>query len=151
MKKQSISKEAVVSGIIGLLVGTVITGFAAGYAVNNEHQGMMRMMGMHAEKVWSQQTAMNHSEMSMAEMTEQLKNKKGDDFDAAFIEMMIAHHQGAIDMAKLIPDRAKHEEVKKLGENIIEAQTGEISDMYKWQSQWGYATNQYNQMMHHGQ
>ena len=31
-----------------------------------------------------------------------LKNKTGDDFDKAFIEQMIIHHQGAIEMATLV-------------------------------------------------
>ncbi len=140
-------KESIVTGVIGLLLGVVIAGFAAGQAVNNNNAGMMRMMGMHTNNT-AQQTATNHSEMSMSEMTEQLKNKTGDDFDKAFIEMMITHHEGAVDMAELIPSRAKHDEIKKLGEAIISAQTTEISDMKQWQQDWGYSSDESMQMMH---
>lgn len=39
-------KETILYGIIGLLGGIVITGFASAYAVNNDHGGMMKIMGM---------------------------------------------------------------------------------------------------------
>lgn len=140
-------KETIISGVIGLLIGVIITGFAAGQAVNNNQEGMMRMMGMHS--VTSEQnTATSHDDMSMASMTEQLKSKSGDDFDKAFIEMMISHHEGAVDMAQLIPSRANHDEIKKLGEAIISAQTTEISDMKQWQNDWGYSSDESMQMMH---
>ncbi len=142
------SNTPVLYGIIGLLLGVVITGLAAGYSVNNEHKGMMRMMGMDTSKV---QSVSSHDEMSMAQMTEQLKNKTGDDFDKAFIEMMISHHEGAIAMAELIPGRAKHDELKKMGEDIISAQEKEVNDMKKWQQDWGFAGDEMMQQMHGGQ
>lgn len=140
-------KESIFIGIIGLLLGVVIAGFAAGQAVNNNNAGMMRMMGMRTDNT-SQQAAANHGEMSMSDMTEQLKGKTGDDFDKAFIEMMIAHHEGAVAMAELIPLRAKHDEVKTLGEAIISAQTKEIAEMKRWQKDWGYSSNEVTEMMH---
>lgn len=140
-------KESIMAGVIGLLIGVVVAGFAAGQAVNNNSTGMMRMMGMNTNNS-QQQTATSHSTMSMADMTEQLKNKSGDDFDKAFVEMMISHHEGAVDMAELIPSRAKHGEVKKLGEAIIAAQTKEIADMKQWQKDWGYSADETMQMMH---
>lgn len=138
-------QESIMAGVIGLLAGVVITGYAAGYAVNNEHAGMMRMMGIRT----AQQDA-GHGEMTMSGMAEMLESKSGDDFDKAFIEQMIGHHEGAINMAKLIPGRAKHQEIKALGEAIISAQTREINDMRQWQKEWGYAGND-TQMMHGGQ
>jgi uncharacterized protein (DUF305 family) len=140
-------KETIITGLLGLLIGVIIAGFAAGQAVNNSNTGMMRMMGMHTDTS-EPQAATNHDEMSMSEMTEQLKNKTGDDFDKAFVEMMISHHEGAVAMAELIPSRAKHDEVKKLGEAIISAQTKEIADMQQWQKDWGYSTDESMQMMH---
>lgn len=128
-------KDSILIGLIGLLIGVVIAGFAAGQAVNNNQTGMMRMMGMDTNK-----TAAADSAMSMADMTAQLKNKTGDDFDKAFIDMMIKHHQGAIDMAQLVPERAKHQEIKTLGEAIISAQTKEINEMQQWQMDWGYVS-----------
>ncbi len=140
-------KESIMLGIIGLLVGVVITGFAAGQAVNSDNTGMMRMMGMDTSKN-EQTVATDHSTMSMADMNKQLEGLSGDEFDKAFIEMMIAHHEGAVDMAELIPSRAKHDEIKTLGEAIITAQTKEIADMKQWQKDWGYSTDEMMDMMH---
>jgi uncharacterized protein (DUF305 family) len=49
-----------------------------------------------------------------------------EDADAAFAEMMIEHHQGAITMASLALDRAEHDETKELAEAVIDAQEAEI-------------------------
>jgi uncharacterized protein (DUF305 family) len=140
-------KESIMLGIIGLLTGILIAGGVAVLTVNNDNHSIMRMMGMDTTHS-HQQLAVNHDEMSMAEMTEQLKNKTGDDFDKAFVEMMISHHEGAVDMAELIPSRAKHDEVKTLGTAIIAAQTKEIEEMKQWQKDWGYSTDESMQMMH---
>ena len=129
-------KEPILYGIIGLLVGVVIAGFTAAYAVNNNHNGMMRMMGMHTTT--DNQGMMSNKDMAMGEMTNMLKNKTGDDFDKAFIEQMIIHHQGAIDMAKLAQNNAKHDEVKNLANDILSAQSKEIDMMQIWQGDWGY-------------
>ncbi|OGL36602.1 hypothetical protein A3A68_02135 [Candidatus Saccharibacteria bacterium RIFCSPLOWO2_01_FULL_48_13] len=140
-------KEPILFGIIGLMAGIIIAGFAAGYAVNNNQRGMMGMMGMNSD-VMDRINPSGHEQMSMAEMSSQLKNKSGDDFDKAFVEMMIAHHQGAIDMAVLASSQAKHEEVKKLAEAVISAQTEEIDQMLEWQKSWGYGSDEVMQMMH---
>jgi len=81
----------------------------------------------------------DHSQMTMDEMTKGLDGLSGDAFDKAFVEMMIVHHQGAVDMAQLIPAGAKHEELKRLGTDIITAQTKEIEMMKQWLKDWGYS------------
>ncbi len=140
-------KESMLYGIIGLLAGLLIAGVTATLAVNNDNHSMMGMMGMDTNHS-HQQEAANHDEMSMSEMTNQLRNKSGDDFDKAFVEMMIAHHDGAVDMAKLSADRAKHDEIKQLSKEIITAQEKEIADMKQWQKNWGYTGEEMMQMMH---
>jgi uncharacterized protein (DUF305 family) len=56
--------------------------------------------------------------------------------DQHFIEMMIPHHQDAIDMADLALSRAKRPEVKQLAEAIKKDQTREIQEMRTWYKQW---------------
>jgi uncharacterized protein (DUF305 family) len=56
--------------------------------------------------------------------------------DQHFIEMMIPHHQDAIDMAQLAPSQAKHPEIKQLAASIIKAQTSEIGQMRTWYKTW---------------
>lgn len=140
-------REPLLYGAIGLLAGILIAGSATVLTVNNDNHPMMRVMGMNTEHSHEKPPA-SHNEMSMANMTEQLKSKSGDDFDKAFIEMMISHHEGAIIMAKLAPARAKHDEIKKLSEDVISAQTKEINDMRQWQKDWGYTGDEMMQMMH---
>lgn len=56
--------------------------------------------------------------------------------DRTFIEMMIPHHQGAVEMAKMAISRAKNSEVKKLAQSIIKDQNREIQQMQTWYKQW---------------
>jgi uncharacterized protein (DUF305 family) len=53
------------------------------------------------------------------------------DVDAAFAQMMIPHHEGAIAMAEGAKERGEHEEVKELADAIIAAQAREIEIMRK--------------------
>jgi len=140
------NKDNAMYGIIGLLVGVIIAGFVAGQAVNNNNTGMMRMMGMDTSS--TQEVATDHSTMSMADMNRELEGLSGDDFDKSFVEMMIAHHEGAVDMAELSSTRAKHDEVKQLSKNIIIAQEQEIAEMKQWQQNWGYSSDEKTDMMH---
>ncbi len=134
------NKESVYVGLIGLLLGVIIAGFGASYAVNAQDQNMMRFMGIRNQGSQSQvnHDMMDHSAMSMDGMASSLRNKTGDDFDRLFIAQMIDHHQGAIDMAQLAKQNAKHDEIKRLSEDIIAAQTKEITQMRQWQQDWGY-------------
>jgi uncharacterized protein (DUF305 family) len=59
-----------------------------------------------------------------------------DQLDAAFMTSMIAHHQGAIDMAALAEERADRQEVKDLAAGIITSQTAEIELMRGWLLEW---------------
>jgi uncharacterized protein (DUF305 family) len=73
----------------------------------------------------------------------------GEEYDRLFLANMIAHHQGAIDMANLAPVNAKHQELKDLAKNIVTAQTGEISNMTAWQNMWNYPASSGTGMMDH--
>jgi uncharacterized protein (DUF305 family) len=57
------------------------------------------------------------------------RSVSGNQTDAAFITDMNAHHQGAIDMAKLAEEKAEHSEIRSLAGDIISAQEAEISVM----------------------
>jgi uncharacterized protein (DUF305 family) len=125
--------EKFLYGVIGLLGGVILTGAVAGYSVNNSNQTMMRMMGMQPGSMMT-----SGDGMTMDGMVGSLKGKTGDEFDKTFISGMIEHHQGAIEMAKLAKANAKHDEVKKMADDIIAAQSKEIDLMQSWQSDWGY-------------
>jgi uncharacterized protein (DUF305 family) len=57
-------------------------------------------------------------------------------FDAQFIDMIVPHHQGAVEMAKIAQQRAEHLEIAQMADAIIAAQEGEISQMKAWRLAW---------------
>ena len=130
-------KESTLYGIIGVLGGSLLTLLVATSSVNANNTSMMGMLGMHPSQ--SSNVSMNDS-MGMDDMTAKLTGKTGDDFDKTFLSEMIVHHQGAISMANLAKQNAKHDEIKKLADDIVAAQTKEITEMKQWQKDWGYPT-----------
>lgn len=59
------------------------------------------------------------------------------DADITFTQMMLVHHQGAIEMADLAPERASSADITQLAARIKAAQTPEIEKMTSWLKAWG--------------
>ncbi|EBP4128150.1 MULTISPECIES: CopM family metallochaperone [Enterobacterales] len=57
---------------------------------------------------------------------------KESDPDKAFAKGMVAHHEGAIAMAETELKYGKDPEMRKLAQDIIKAQKGEIEQMNTW-------------------
>jgi uncharacterized protein (DUF305 family) len=56
--------------------------------------------------------------------------------DRMFLDMMVPHHEGAVDMARIALERAEHPELKALAESIITSQEAEIATMTAWRKAW---------------
>jgi uncharacterized protein (DUF305 family) len=59
--------------------------------------------------------------------------------DTEFAQMMVIHHEGAIEMADLAVQQAATEEVRALAKRIADAQGPEIAMMTGWLGSWGEA------------
>ncbi len=111
--------------IIGILVGYLMWG-------TKDEERSMHMM--------SDGTMMHDEDMSMDammhDMMSELEDKKGNEFDKAFLSEMIVHHEGAVVMAQAVLENSKRPELIKLANDIIKAQTSEIEMMKGWLTSW---------------
>jgi uncharacterized protein (DUF305 family) len=92
---------------------------------------------------WGEQVpaegAMDHSAhgagagagMMTAQDMEQLKNASGKAFDTAFMELMIKHHEGAVEMARTEQAQGSFADAKTMAQAIISSQSAEIDQMKK--------------------
>lgn len=60
------------------------------------------------------------------------KGMQAEDLDVAFVCGMIAHHMGAIAMAKVELQYGDDEWVRTTAQNVIDAQEKEVADLTKW-------------------
>ncbi len=74
--------------------------------------------------------------MGMGDEVKKLQGLNGKDFEVAFMQDMIAHHQQATMLSQLVPSNTKRPELLKLSTNIISSQTKEINDMSDWLVKW---------------
>ncbi len=70
--------------------------------------------------------------MTEAEMRE-LEQASGGAFDRLFLQMMIWHHEGAIEQSKIEVEKGANVEAKALAQRIIETQQKEITEMQELQ------------------
>jgi len=86
-------------------------------------QGMMANMN-EAQKGYMETMMKMHGPMMAAHMIK--------DSDVAFVCGMIPHHQGAIDMARVVLKTGDNAAAKKMAETVIKAQEQEIAEMKDW-------------------
>ena len=105
-------------GIGGIVIGLIL----AGVFYPMMRYGSYGMMGWRNNSSYDQRVTGN--------------NQFASTIDKHFIEQMIPHHEGAIAMANLALQKAKHPEIKTLATAIIAAQTTEIQSMNGWYQDW---------------
>ena len=80
-------------------------------------------------------TEVDHNKMDHSTMASS-QNAASAPYDLQFLDTMIAHHQGAVDMAAPCAARAEHAEIKTLCSNIISSQQKEVDQMKAWRERW---------------
>jgi len=66
----------------------------------------------------------------------ELRGLTGKDFEIAYMQKMRMHHMAAIAMARLVPTRATHPELKALAQTIIADQQKEVGQLEGWLKTW---------------
>lgn len=115
-----------------LVLASVASVFVAGSALAMQHApttGMdMRMMAPSPGDTASTKGYKS----AMMKMMQAMPAKFTGDADLDFMSQMRAHHQGAIDMAKVVLANGKDPAVKKLARDIVAAQEKEIVTIDAW-------------------
>ena len=91
----------------------------------------MNMNGMnHNSMPMNSNMQMNHSNMKSD------ANAASAPYDLQFIDTMTHHHQGAVEMAKMIDGKTQNADIIKFGKQIIADQEKEIAQMKDWREKW---------------
>ena len=82
--------------------------------------------------------AMNHNGMNHGAHGELRSARDAADapFDAQFLDTMIAHHTGAVEMAQMVAGKTENQELNRFAQKIISDQNREIAQMKSWREQW---------------
>lgn len=91
-------------------------------------RGWLNAWGKDEAPAATDRSGMTMGMISDEEMTV-LAGTAGADFDRMFLQAMIRHHRGAIDMATSELTGGKSPDVKKLAQAMVSAQQAEIEDM----------------------
>jgi uncharacterized protein (DUF305 family) len=91
------------------------------------------LMGWHA--AGNHMMPMTDAQISAMRMDQPL-GKADKQFDLRFLNAMIPHHEGAVQMAKDLQQKSKRPETIELAKNIITSQQAEIDKMKQWRKAW---------------
>lgn len=85
------------------------------------------------------------------EGSKQAVGEHGMPYDAEWLDMMVHHHLGAVEMAREATGKAQRDEVKDLASKIVEDQEAEIARLEEWRKSWypDVAALDMDQMAHH--
>jgi hypothetical protein len=72
---------------------------------------------------------LSENDAAMNKMMADMTVKPTGDVDRDFVAMMVAHHQGAIDMAKAVLRYGRNEQIRRLAQEIVVTQQQEIVAM----------------------
>jgi uncharacterized protein (DUF305 family) len=125
-----------------IAIGTtfLVVGLVVGWGIWGGSHGDMSQHQMSDGSLMDNSAVMEGHSMTMRQMMDSMSaglvGKKGNDFDSAFLEEMIPHHQGAVAMAQMVLATSKRPELIKLANDIITSQQKEIDQMRSWQRTW---------------
>lgn len=122
-----------ISASTRLALGLVATLALGGTALAQQHQGHGSHAGHGAPAAKASDSAATTAyKAANTKMHKDMDIAFTGDTDADFVRGMIPHHQGAIDMARVMLAHGKDPALKKLATSIIADQEKEIAMMRDW-------------------
>ncbi len=121
-----------VVGIIGVLAFTL--GIGSGFILDSDTEATVGAL-----TVSTTPTVVHEKKQmspTMIDAIEELRAKRGESQDIAFLEDMVVQHEWAIGMAGVVVNGTRRPEIKKIAEDIIRTQTSEITLMKEWLNKW---------------
>ena len=116
-----------------LLVAAVsVTGLLVIAQANLSRPGIMPTMISSAMATSSDAASAQAFGQAMDVMMKDMMMPYTGDADAVFARSMIPHHQGAIDMAKVVLEHGKDPEIRNTAEEVINAEEREIAFLKEW-------------------
>ncbi len=114
-----------------LLAAALLTALTIGIAVADQHD---HQHGIFEDDSYAGQRVIGENIYgpAMEKMHKNMMTTLTGNADIDFVRGMIPHHQGAVDMAKILKAKGKDPELQRLADEIIVAQEREIAFMQDW-------------------
>jgi uncharacterized protein (DUF305 family) len=128
-----------------LALSLILTAIAGAAACNTQSSRTNSNSTAHMNHNNINHNEMNHNTMNTHDMNSgtmdhsamaSSPNAASAPYDLQFLDTMIAHHQGAVDMARGVETKAEQAGLKALARNIITSQEKEIGEMKVWREKW---------------
>ncbi|WP_082077373.1 DUF305 domain-containing protein [Bradyrhizobium sp. LTSPM299] len=94
------------------------------------HHGLDRVQHAADSQGYAEEQAfLSQNAVAMRKMMADMMIKPSGDIDRDFVEMMVPHHQGAVDMAKTELEYGRNARLRRLAQQIVATQQREITVM----------------------
>jgi uncharacterized protein (DUF305 family) len=108
---------------------TKMESWLAGWGADDQMHGMDPSAPANGDMGGMDMGGLSASGMMSRQDLDTLSTAAGADFDRMWLQMMIAHHRGAVIMAQQVLDTTSNPDVKGLAQAVVDGQTTEIDTM----------------------